>query len=261
VRESELIQHIYAANPKLPNTITIPPGDDMAAITLPSNELLVTTDQLAQGTHFIPGTPIRKIARKALARSLSDAAAMAVIPVAAVAAASLPRSTTPEQATELIDALQHTAAAYNCPLIGGDIGIWDHPMLITTTVLAQPAAGTKPVTRSGAQPGDTVCVTGSLGGSAHTINGYTHHLDFEPRIDLARALATFPGLSIHCMIDLSDGLAIDLAHLCRAAQPAPLATTLEADQLPISQAAFALAKQTAKPPWPPLIQHSAAAAG
>ncbi|MCX5660433.1 MAG: thiamine-phosphate kinase [Planctomycetota bacterium] len=236
MREFELLKHVYAANPALPARVTIPPGDDMGALRLETPEVLVTVDQLVDGLHFdLATTPLEKIARKAITRNLSDVAAMAAVPAGAVAAACLPRDFGDARARRLFDLMRLVAQSYDCPLIGGDISMWDHPLVLTLTVLAE-SRGVVPVLRKGAREGDVVCVTGELGGSLLDDNGRVHHLDFEPRLKVARALASNPATRPHCMLDLSDGLARDLGHLCDAAEVGEgerLGAELFADRLPI----------------------------
>jgi len=134
-----------------------------------------------------------------------------------------------------------TAASYDCSLIGGDISMWDGSLVLTVTVLAEPD-GIEPVLRRGAQAGDSIYVTGRLGGSLETINGYTHHLDFTPRIGLARKLAGRSDTRPHCMIDLSDGLAKDIRHLLTSA-------VIQVDRLPLSDAAHQAARRSGRPAW------------
>lgn len=248
MRESALLKHIYGFNHELPGGVIIPPGDDAGMVRLGGRDVLVAVDQVADGVHVdLDTTPLEKVARKAITRNLSDLAAMAARPVAAVAAVALPRGFGSQRAEQLVDAMREVAAGYGCPLVGGDVSIWDHPLLISVTVLAEPY-GVAPVTRRGAQVGDVICVTGHLGGSLVTHEGYTHHLDFEPRLEVARQLAADADLSLHCMIDLSDGLATDVAHLCRAADGA-VGAQLWADRLPISPAAHAVSHQDHVSPW------------
>jgi len=97
--------------------------------------------------------------------------------------------------------------------------------------------------------GDAVCVTGRLGGSGKTIDGYTHHLDFEPRLSVARRLASMPGLTLRCMIDLSDGLAMDLPRLCELGEGGAVGVELWSARLPISVAARAAADEDGRPAW------------
>ncbi len=215
MRESDLLQHIYANASTLSERITIPPGDDMGAIRFGDRELLVTVDQVADGVHVnTANTSLDLIARKAIARNVSDVAAMAALPVGAVASACLPRDFGESRAKELIDHLRRHAAAFGCPIVGGDISMWDHPLVISVTVFAE-AAGVQPVRRGGAKIGDGVYVTGRLGG-AWDKQGGGAHLTAEPRIAIARALATAPAIQLHSMIDLSDGLGADLRRLCAA---------------------------------------------
>ena len=233
MRELDLLQHIYAANAALPAGVTIPPGDDMGAVTIGDAQVLITVDQVADGVHFdLKNSPLEKIARKAITRNLSDVAAMGAVPVAAVVAGCLPRGFGEANANALGDHMRAVARGFGCPLIGGDISMWDHPLLLSVTVLAE-TKGVDPLLRTGAREGDVICVTGALGGSLVTMpdetqprdsrgrREYTHHLDFEPRLNVARALASSAELRPRCMIDLSDGLAQDLPRLCGPREAAP----------------------------------------
>jgi len=226
MREFDLLQHVFAHNRSLPAGVTIPPGDDMGAMTIAGATVLVTVDQVLDGVHVdVANTSLARVGRKAVTRNLSDVAAMAARPCGAVVAATLPRDFGEERARELYDAMRATASAYACPLIGGDTAIWDGPLVLTVTVFAEPA-GVEPVLRQGAKLGDAIYVTGQLGGSLAS----GHHLDFEPRIALARRLASDPATRPHCMLDLSDGLARDLSHLCRFAD---LGAVVDAALLPL----------------------------
>jgi len=246
MKEFELLNYIYRANDALGPNVTLGPGDDMGAVRIGDTIVLVTVDQVADGVHVdTTATSLQSVGRKAITRSLSDVAAMAAKPLGAVAAASLPRNFHSDDAQQLCDAMRRTAQEYDCPLIGGDVSIWDHPLLLTVTVFAEPGT-IQPVTRAGAQVGDVVCVTGRLGGSLETVDGRTHHLDFEPRIDLARKLAGDPATRPNCMIDLSDGLAGDLGHLCRAAG---VCAELNAQMIPISPGAVAASEKDNLPTW------------
>ena len=228
MRESQLLQYIYAGTQHLTGPITIPPGDDMGAITFGDRELLVTVDQLADGVHFkLEAATSAQIAHKAMVRNLSDVAAMAAVPVGAVASASLPRDFGEDRAEQLIDALRAEAAKYHCPIIGGDISIWDHPLILSVTIFADPG-GVTPILRSGAQPGDGIYVTGVLGGAWHESGGGAH-LSAEPRLDVARALAEDANVHLRSMIDLSDGLASDLTRICVASN---VAAQIQAKAIP-----------------------------
>jgi len=218
MRENDLLQHVYAANANLGSAfagVTIPPGDDMGAIEFGDRSLLVAVDQIADGVHFnLVDTPIEKIGRKAVTRNLSDVAAMAAKPAAAVAAVCLPRDFGDANAKVLLDAIRSTGESFGCPIVGGDISMWDGKLLISVTVFAEPwedgdGHAVAPLERRGARPGDAIYVTGELGHSFPT----GHHFNFEPRLKLAHHLASQSGTRPTAMIDLSDGIAQDLPRL------------------------------------------------
>jgi len=242
MREFDLIRRITDANPSLPGSVVIPPGDDMAMLRWGGDDLLVAVDQVIDGVHFeLAKAPIRLIGRKAVTRNLSDVAAMAGRPVATLCAAILPRTMPNEQVQELLDALRQTAEAFGCPLVGGDTSIGNGPLTLSVTILARPD-GIEPVTREGAAPGDAIYVTGNLGGS---LKGEPpHHLTFEPRLQLARTLAGNPATRPTAMIDLSDGLARDLTHLLHGQ-----GAKLLARDLPVSPAARQAKLQDSRPGW------------
>ena len=248
MREFSILQHVFASNRGLPPRVTIPPGDDMGALRLGGRDVLVTVDQVADGVHFdLASTPLEKIARKAITRNVSDVAAMAAKPVGSVVAAALPRTFGEERAERLFDLMRDAAQQYECPIFGGDVSMWDHPLLVSVTVLAEPWPGVAPVLRSGASPGDLVFVTGTLGGSIETLgDGYTHHLDFEPRVELARQLASNAGTRPTAMIDISDGLARDLLHICELSG---VSAELVAGDLPASRGCAAASRKSGRAPW------------
>jgi thiamine-monophosphate kinase len=221
--------------------VVIPPGDDMGAIAAPpgGEPVLVTTDMIAEGTDFLrPEASPERIGYKAMAVSLSDVAAMAALPTGAVAAVMLPADADDALTEGLYAGMRRAADEFGCPLIGGDTNAWAGRLVLCTTVFARPG-GVAPVLRSGARPGDVVAVTGTLGGS---ILG--RHLDFVPRIREARILAGL--VRLHAMMDLSDGLAGDIRHLCRESGAGAL---LDAAALPVSDAAGIRAERTGKPAW------------
>lgn len=231
MREFDLLKHVFESNARLPAHVTIPPGDDMALVQLPDSRLLVAVDQLVDGRHVcIDRTPIELVGRKAITRSLSDIAAMAGAPVAALVAVTLPPDFGEARTRALFDAMQSACEQFNCPLIGGDIAFHANssdPLVCSVTVLAVPGAE-HAVTRGGAKPGDVVGVSGPLGGSLQT-DGLGHHLTFEPRIDIGLQLARNYGNRLHAMIDISDGLGRDASHVARMSK---LQILLHADRIP-----------------------------
>src|SRR5262245_8462381 len=190
--EFEYIAWLRARTPT-DSRVLIGPGDDCAAIRPPSRPLLITTDMLMDGTDFVVReVGPRRVGRKAMAANLSDIAAMAGVPVAAVVSVALPRNLTPQPpslsgkgeqdctglspppvgegiggrgfAEELYLGLRDVADAFTVPIVGGDTNSWNGPLVISVTVLGE-ATDRGPVRRSGARPGDWLFVTGPLGGS------------------------------------------------------------------------------------------------
>lgn len=217
-REIQIVAAIVAANKDLPSHVLIPPGDDMAMIDFGSSRMLVAVDQVVEGVHFITGTSMDLIARKAVARNISDVAAMAGLPIATLACATLPREMSQDIEAELLSAVRRWTAAWGAPLIGGDTTIHrtsSAPLVLSITVMARPRSDGRVLTRSGAKVGDILVVSGSLGGSFHS-DGTGRHLTFSPRVEEAHDLVDRLGMSVHAMIDLSDGLGLDCARVIRA---------------------------------------------
>jgi thiamine-monophosphate kinase len=208
--------------------VLLGPGDDCAAVHLaPDQPCLITTDMLLEGSCFLLAEAgPRRVGRKAMAVNLSDIAAMAGEPAVAVVSLGLPRQGGVAIAEELDRGLREMADAFNVAIVGGDTNSWNGPLVISVTLAGQPT-GRGPVTRSGAKPGDWLLVTGELGGS---ILG--KHLDFTPRI--REAIALHASADLHAMIDVSDGLAGDVNHLCEESH---CGAVLWADKIPISAAA------------------------
>jgi thiamine-monophosphate kinase len=204
--ESALLAWLRQRLPAHP-CLRLGPGDDAALLRLADGpECLVTVDLVSDGVDFqLRSTDPRRIGRKALAVNLSDIAAMAGKPLAAVIAVALPRENAFDLAVELYEGLLPLAERFDLPIAGGDLQSWDGPLVISVTLLGQPTHR-GPLLRSGARPGDKIVVTGAFGGS---ILG--RHLDFDPRIDEALLLADrYP---LHAGMDVSDGLSLDLSRL------------------------------------------------
>ncbi len=211
-------------------------GDDTAAVRPPKDgALLLTIDTLLEGTHFNfrRCTPYQ-VGWKSIASAVSDVAAMAGIPRYALVGLALPRDASMQFARQLYDGMRAAADACRTGIIGGDVTSWRGKLAITVTVFGESPA--KPVTRGGARVGDAIFVTGELGGS---IEG--RHVEFVPRI--REALALREAVSLHAMMDISDGMSADLAHICRESR---VGAVLYKDAIPISEDAKKMSRRGGK---------------
>lgn len=209
MNEFELIAKLSASLPT--NTsVRVGVGDDCAVLDLgvPDRFLLFKTDAVVEEIHFTAGTPAEKIGRKALARCLSDIAAMAGTPVAALITLALPRNFDVDRVEAIYRGMNALAAKYGVAIVGGETTENPDRIVISVALLGT-VAKNKCVLRSGAKAGDAIFVTGELGGSRAG-----KHLEFDPRLNEAQWLADH--FDVHAMIDLSDGLAGDLPHILKA---------------------------------------------
>ncbi len=236
--EAELIAWLRKRLPPHP-LLRLGPGDDAAVLRMAGvEECVVTVDMLTDHVDFeLARDDPRRVGRKCLAVNLSDLAAMASRPLAAVIAVVLPRQGGMELAVELIEGLLPLAERYDVAIAGGDVNSWDGPLAVSVTLLGQ-VTGRGPLCRGGARPGDQIVVSGEFGGS---ILG--RHFDFEPRV--VEALLLNDRYELHAGIDASDGLAIDLSHV---AVESGCGAVLQTDAVPISADARRLAAETAGGP-------------
>jgi len=231
--ERELISWLRGRLPSHPR-LRLGPGDDAAVLRLAdAPECTLTVDMLTDHVDFeLSAIDPRRAGRKALAVNLSDLAAMASKPLAAVTALALPRRNGLELAQALCEGMLPLAEEYDLALAGGDVNSWDGPLVISITLIGGVTAR-GPLRRAGARPGDRIVVTGAFGGS---ILG--RHLDFKPRV--GEALALHAKYDLHAGIDVSDGLSLDLSRLC---DESGCGAILDAEAIPIAADARRLGEQ------------------
>lgn len=191
--------------------LVVGPGDDCAVVDV-GDELryqLLKTDCIVEGVHYLPDAPAQKVGWKAIARVISDFAAMGGIPSQLLVTLVMPESQQVEYVEALYEGMQKCATEYGATISGGETS-----SLPTGSAAVISIAGTgwvnkdQLVRRDGGKPGDVVMVTGQLGGS---IQG--KHLTFTPRVKEARWLVE--NFSMTSMMDLSDGVAKDLPRLAK----------------------------------------------
>ncbi|MFZ5736066.1 MAG: thiamine-phosphate kinase [Pseudomonadota bacterium] len=221
--------------------------DDAAVLAASASDLVLTTDAIVEGVHYLPDDPPEAIARKALRVNLSDLAAKGAEPAGFLLTLAL-RQADERFLAPFAAALGEDAAAFRCPLLGGDTVSTPGPMMISVTALGRVPPG-RMVPRDGLRPGDRIVVTGTIGDAAlgldllrrkataasdsdraFLIDRYRHP---QPRSALASAVRDHAGAAM----DVSDGLAGDLAKMCAASG---VTATLQAAAVPLSDAARAM---------------------
>lgn len=242
--EFELLARVRERLPPAGARVSLGSGDD-AAITVPGGATATSVDALIEGVHFRRGqASLAQIGHKALATALSDLAAMGAAPGEAYVVLGVPTDLDEDGCLELLDGMVELAAATGTSLAGGDVSRAGELVLAITVVGHAPSPDSL-VGRSGAHPGDALVLSGEIGGAAAgllllerpelgdalppKIGGALRErqLGPQPRLDAGRALA---GAGATAMIDLSDGLGADAAHL---AERSGVGLRIEAGGLPL----------------------------
>jgi thiamine-monophosphate kinase len=224
-------------------------GDDAAILKASGDDLVVTTDAIVEGVHFLADDPPDTVARKALRVNLSDLAAKGATPAGFVLTLAL-RAADDAWLTPFARGLGSDAGLFDCPLLGGDTVSTPGPLTISITAFGRVPAG-KMVRRGGAKPGDRIVVTGTIGDAALGLDilkggavaaladaGAKAMLIGRYRVPQPRsALAKAVRDHAHAAMDVSDGLAGDLAKLCGVSG---VSAVIDAPSIPLSAAAAAL---------------------
>ncbi|HZK18527.1 MAG TPA: thiamine-phosphate kinase [Clostridia bacterium] len=231
---------------KTPGEVIAGVGDDAAVLRTPNCEnLLLATDMLVEGVHFsFSWSTYPDVGFKALSVNASDIAAMGGVPVHAVVSVALPRDTRSCDVEGLYDGIRRAADLYGVNIVGGDTVSGKGHFVVNIALLGVCPEG-NPIPRSGARPGDLVCVTGDLGASAAGLYVKKNpgpkwpkdpaeyvvkaHITPVARVAEGRLLAKTKGVT--AMIDVSDGLAGDLAQICRSSS---VGCTLRAEEVPVA---------------------------
>jgi thiamine-monophosphate kinase len=223
--------------------------DDAALLDCsPGRRLVVTADAIVAGVHYLPDDPPDLVARKLLRVNLSDLAAMGARPLHYVLTTALPAELGPEWLARFAEGLAEDQRRYGIDLLGGDSVGTRGPAVLSLTAIGEVEAGQE-IRRSGAQPGDLVWISGTIGDAflgLDLLHGAypdlaAEHRDYlvgrfrlpEPRTKLGPRLC---GIA-RAMIDVSDGLLADLGHICETSRAAAI---VELDLLPLSLAAQAV---------------------
>jgi len=252
--EDRLIARYFRPLARHPGALGL--ADDAAVLAPPpGSDLVLTTDGIIAGVHVFADTPADAIARRALRVNLSDLAAKGAKPAGFLLAIALPAGTSEDWMAAFARGLDADAEHYGCPLLGGDTDRTPGPLSVSITAFGTLPTGTM-VRRSGAGAGDALFVTGTIGDaalglrlrqepkagasltSAQRDHLLTRYLTPEPRNALAETLRTHASAAL----DISDGLAGDLAKLCRASG---VSTQIDVGSVPISDAVRALVEADA----------------
>ncbi len=212
-------------------------GDDAAAFRA-DGRWIAAADAVVEGVHFtVPPATWRDVGFKAMARNLSDAAAMGSKPELALDTLSVGPGLSDEDVREIVLGLEDAARPFGTALCGGDVTSSPGPTVVSVTILGRDVCG-RVLTRSGARAGDEVWATGAFGGS---ILG--RHLRPTARVEFA--LAANATLPLTAAIDVSDGLAKDLSRLVRSSG---VGVRLESAAIPIHPDARRLAATSGRDP-------------
>jgi len=203
-------------------------ADDCAIVEIPASKeyLVLKTDSVVEGVHFVHGTNASDVGWKAMMRPLSDFAAASAVPQFALITLIVPQQTKVAWARELYRGLRRAASRFEVSIVGGETSNTSGPIAISVSVIGF-VEKSRAASRQGGKCGDDLFVTGRLGSALER-----KHLTFVARITESRWLTK--NFSIHAMMDLSDGLGADLPRLARASK---VRFDIELENLPVARGA------------------------
>ncbi|NKB87982.1 MAG: thiamine-phosphate kinase [Acidobacteria bacterium] len=230
--ERTLVARITARVGRNPDGVIVGPGDDAAVLPVDAGRLVVTVDRAREGVHFRSDwMSAQQAGWRAVTTAASDIFAMGAEPLGAVCAVELPREMPVAHLDDLATGIAMGAQNAGATVVGGDVGIGES-LAIVTTVYGTMPTGVEPLTRSGARTGDEVWVVGEIGlaaagrlllsrgaapadgeWAATAIDAYV-----APVTSQAWCATAAKPESVHAMMDISDGLALDLHRMCEASQ-------------------------------------------
>ncbi len=238
--EIEVIKFFSSLNTSLPEGV-VGIGDDCAVIPMGgSDNMVVTTDTLTEGTHFLLDKASPKmLANKSLASNISDVIAMGATPTFAFLSITLGKCCDSEWVKSFAEGFGALAAKHGIMLIGGDTTRSSLAVTITITLMGRVSSEHIKM-RSGAKPGDVICCLNPLGGSAMGLNmlcfGVEEHplieLHYTPRLYVDEAVWLARFAEVHAMMDISDGIAKDLSHILDSSK---VGAFIDTDTLPIEE--------------------------
>jgi thiamine-monophosphate kinase len=208
--------------------VALGPGDDCAVVKIRDRRdfLVLKTDCVVEGVHFLPAANALDVGWKAMMRPLSDFAATSAVPQFALITLIAAEQTEVEWVEGLYRGLQRAAKRFRVSIVGGEMSSTRGPIAISVSAVGF-VERDRCVSRRGGRVGDDLFVTGQLGGAVKQ-----KHLHFTPRIVESRWLTK--NFSVHAMMDLSDGLGADLPRLARASR---VGFTIEMENLPLTRGA------------------------
>ncbi|KPV44997.1 thiamine-phosphate kinase [Alicyclobacillus ferrooxydans] len=256
--EFGLIRNLTSRVPTTGRHVVVGPTDDAAVLSIePGEQVLVSTDTMVGGAHFLPETMAPfDIGYKAVAASISDIAAMGGEPRQVLVALGIPSDLEPVFLEALYDGVCDICSYFDCAVVGGDVVRTDGPLFVNTTVLG--ATSRPPLLRSGAKPGDVVFVTGQIGSSGAGLDFLLHpkllidpadgavlkerHQRPKPQVTAGQILSLEGASSCD---DISDGLASELNEIASASG---VRLRIETARIPVHVAARNLGRLQGKDP-------------